>query len=300
MTISINRHSENIFWFDLSPNKELEFISIYLVVDDKIALIETGPACSLDNLVSGIKSAGLKLEDVDYVVPTHIHLDHFGGGGHIMELCKNAKALVHPKAYKHVSNIEKWWQGSSDFLGKVAQLYGKPKPIPEDRLISAEDGFEVSLGGFYLKAVHTPGHAPHHITWIYGDEAFVGDSAGLWYPEIGSSFPVTPGYYRHDLALKSIKKMESLNLKNIFYTHFGPRLVYNTFEETKKEFELWMNIVEKGYNQQLSSKEILRILFNKRPGLLQTNQNHGIHQKDTHKSTVEGMIGWLRRKNEKI
>ena len=300
MTISIKRHSENIFWFDLSPNKELEFISIYLVVDDKIALIETGPACSLDNLVSGIKSAGLKLEDVDYVVPTHIHLDHFGGGGHIMELCKNAKALVHPKAYKHVSNIEKWWQGSSDFLGKVAQLYGKPKPIPEDRLISAEDGFEVSLGGFYLKAVHTPGHAPHHITWIYGDEAFVGDSAGLWYPEIGSSFPVTPGYYRHDLALKSIKKMESLNLKNIFYTHFGPRLVYNTFEETKKEFELWMNIVEKGYNQQLSSKEILRILFNKRPGLLQTNQNHGIHQKDTHKSTVEGMMGWLRRKNEKI
>ena len=300
MTISINRHSENIFWFDLSPNKELEFISIYLVVDDKIALIETGPACSLDNLVSGIKSARLKLEDVDYVVPTHIHLDHFGGGGHIMELCKNAKALVPPKAYKHVSNIEKWWQGSSDFLGKVAQLYGKPKPIPEDRLISAEDGFEVSLGGFYLKAVHTPGHAPHHITWIYGDEAFVGDSAGLWYPDIGSSFPVTPGYYRHDLALKSIKKMESLNLKNIFYTHFGPRLVYNTFEETKKEFELWMNIVEKGYNEQLSSKEILRILFNKRPGLLQTNQNHGIHQKDTHKITVEGMIGWLRRKNEKI
>tara|TARA_B100001029_G_scaffold169722_1_gene164892 strand:+ start:51 stop:953 length:903 start_codon:yes stop_codon:yes gene_type:complete len=300
VTISINRHSENIFWFDLSPNKELEFISIYLVVDDKIALIETGPACSLDNLVSGIKSTGLKLEDVDYVVPTHIHLDHFGGGGHIMELCKNAKALVHPKAYKHVSNIEKWWQGSSDFLGKVAQLYGKPKPIPEDRLISAEDGFEVSLGGFSLKAVHTPGHAPHHITWIYGDEAFVGDSAGLWYPEIGFSFPVTPGYYRHDLALKSIKKMESLNLKNIFYTHFGPRLVYNTFEETKKEFELWMEIVEEGYNQQLSSKEILRMLFNKRPGLLQTNQNHGIHQKETHKSTVEGMIGWLRRKNEKI
>ena len=50
------------------------------------------------------------MSDIDYIVPTHIHLDHFGGGGHIMELCKNAKALVHPKAYKHVSNIEKWWQ----------------------------------------------------------------------------------------------------------------------------------------------------------------------------------------------
>ncbi len=300
MTISIKRHSENIFWFDLSPNKELEFISIYLVVDDKIALIETGPACSLDNLVSGIKSTGLKLEDVDYVVPTHIHLDHFGGGGHIMELCKNAKALVHPKAYKHVSNIEKWWQGSSDFLGKVAQLYGRPKPIPEHRIISAEDGFEVSLGSLSLKAVHTPGHAPHHITWAYGDEAFVGDSAGLWYPDLGISFPVTPGYYRHDLALESIEKMKSLNLENIFYTHFGPRVVSNTFEETKKEFELWIGIVEEGYKQQLSSDKILEMLFNKRPGLLETNKNHGVHQKDTHKGTVEGMIEWIMRKNEKV
>ncbi|MBE28102.1 MAG: hypothetical protein CMB06_03200 [Euryarchaeota archaeon] len=299
MTILINKHSENVFWFDLSPNKELDFISIYLIIDDKITLIETGPACSIDNLVSGIKSAGLKLEDVDYVVPTHIHLDHFGGGGHIMEICENAKALVHPKAYKHVSSIENWWQGSSDFLGVVAQLYGKPKPISESRLISAQDGFEISLGSRSLKAVHTPGHAPHHITWIYGNEGFVGDSAGLWYPDLGTSFPVTPGYYRHDLALESIKKMEVLNLKNIFYTHFGPRVVDNTFEKTKEEFELWMGIVEEGYNQNLSSEGILEVLFNKRPGLLETNNNHGVHQKDTHKGTVEGMIGWIRRKNEK-
>ena len=161
------------------------------------------------------------------------------------------------------------------------------------------DGFEISLGSRSLKAVHTPGHAPHHITWIYGNEGFVGDSAGLWYPDLGTSFPVTPGYYRHDLALESIKKMEVLNLKNVFYTHFGPRVVDNTFEKTKEEFELWMSIVEEGYNQNLSSEGILEVLFNKRPGLLETNNNHGVHQKDTHKGTVEGMIGWIRRKNEK-
>ena len=129
-----------------------------------------------------------------------------------MEVCKKAKAIVHPKAYKHVSEIDAWWQGSSDFLGHIADLYGKPKEILQSRLVSAEDGFELSLGKFGIKALHTPGHAPHHITWVYGNEAFVGDSAGLWYPNLDKSFPVTPGYYRHDLALESIEAMELLNL----------------------------------------------------------------------------------------
>ena len=60
------------------------------------------------------------------------------------------------------------------------------------------------------------------------DEAFVGDSAGLWYPDLDKSFPVTPGYYRHDLALESIEKMESINLDFYIYTHFGPRSAKNT------------------------------------------------------------------------
>ena len=296
MTVSIREHSKNVSWFDLCPNEESDFISIYLIKDEKIGLVETGPACSHSNLVKGIENAGLSLSDIDYVIPTHIHLDHFGGGGHIMEVCENAKALVHPKACRHVSEIDDWWQGSSEFLGDVARLYGKPKPISNSRIISAEEGFELSLGKYSIKALHTPGHAPHHITWIYGKDAFVGDSAGLWYPNLGKSFPVTPGYYRHDLALESIQKMAPLDLNFLFYTHFGPRKATNVLEKTKEEFEIWMNIVEEGSNQELLSKEILEILFEKRPGLLESNKNHGIHQGSTHLGTVEGMMGWLRRK----
>ena len=125
MTLSIEKHNDHIFWFDLCPNNESAFISVYLIIDEKIAIIETGPACSHDSLVRGIQAAGLNLQDIDYVIPTHIHLDHFGGGGHFMEVCENAQAIVHPKAYKHVSAIENWWQGSCDFLGDIANLYGK-------------------------------------------------------------------------------------------------------------------------------------------------------------------------------
>ena len=299
MDISLKKHSETIFWFDLCPNDESDFISIYLVIDEKIVLIETGPACSHSNLVKGIQSAGLTPSDIDYIIPTHIHLDHFGGGGHIMESCENAKALVHPKAYKHVSEIDAWWGGSRDFLGQVADLYGKPKPIPQSRLISVDEGYELSLGKQTIKALHTPGHAPHHITWIYGNDAFVGDSAGLWYPDLDKSFPVTPGYYRHDLALESIEKMKSLNLDFLFYTHFGPRSAKNTLSQTAKEFELWMDIVKEGVVRNLTSNEILDILFQRRSGLLESNKNHGVHQSETHLGTVEGMMGWIRRENEK-
>ena len=141
VTSSIYKHSDNVFWFDVMPKGEEKFVSVYIIIDEKIALIETGPASSNVNLQNGIEAAGINLKDIDYIVPTHIHLDHFGGGGHIMDLCHNAQAVVHPKAYKHVSAIDRWWKGSRDFLGEIAELYGKPRPISESRLISAEDGY---------------------------------------------------------------------------------------------------------------------------------------------------------------
>ena len=297
MTLSIEKHNDNIFWFDLCPNDESAFISIYLVIDEKIAVIDTGPACSHDSLVRGIHAAGFNLQDIDYVIPTHIHLDHFGGGGHIMEVCENAKAIVHPKAYKHVSDIENWWEGSCEFLGDIANLYGKPKPITQSRLISAEKGFELSLGKLNIQALHTPGHAPHHITWICNKDAFVGDSAGLWYPNLEKSFPVTPGYYRHDLALESIEKMSLLDLEYLHYTHFGPRYSKGVLEITRSEFKIWMNIVEEGYSANFSAKDILEKLFDNRPGLVESDRNHGVHQRSTHLGTVEGMMDWLRRED---
>jgi len=299
VTIEINQHNSKLFWFDLEPNNEKEFITIYILIDDKITLIETGPACSHDNLVEGIKETGIALSEIDYIVPTHIHLDHFGGGGHIMEVCENAKAVIHPNAVYHVSNIDKWWLGSLDFLGKVAELYGKPLAIPESRIISAENNFELDLGKTKLKSLHTPGHAPHHITWINGKSAFVGDSLGLWYPKIGRAFPVTPGYYRHDLALQSINLMSELDLEELYYTHFGPRPSEGAFEQTISEFQAWMTIVEEGIEKNFGPKEVLDILFLTQEGLKLTDIKHGIHQRNTHLGSVEGMMSWVMRENEK-
>tara|TARA_B100000686_G_C16643807_1_gene891639 strand:- start:242 stop:1147 length:906 start_codon:yes stop_codon:yes gene_type:complete len=297
VSLNIHKHNDKIYWFDVMPKGEENFISVYLIVDEKITLIETGPSSSNASLVNGIRKIGIELEDIDFIVPTHIHLDHFGGGGHIVEMCPNSVAVLHPKAVKHVSEIDEWWTGSRDFLGEVADLYGKPKPIPPDRVISADEGFVLNLGTSKLQSLHTPGHAPHHITWIYDGEAFVGDSAGLWYPELNVSFPVTPGYYRHDLALDSIDKMLALQFKYLHYTHFGPRLAEGALEQIKFEFEIWINIIENGYRNNLSTIDMLNILFKQRDGLKRTHQKHGIHQAKTHLGSVEGMLNWVTRKD---
>ena len=147
--------------------------------------------------------------------------------------------------------------------------------------------------------LHTPGHAPHHITWINGKSAFVGDSLGLWYPKIGRAFPVTPGYYRHDLALQSITLMSELDLEELYYTHFGPRFSEGAFEQTISEFQAWMTIVEEGIEKNLGPKEVLDLLFLTQEGLKLTDIKHGIHQRNTHLGSVEGMMSWVVRKNEK-
>ena len=111
MTVSIKEHSDNVCWFDLRPNDESDFISIYLIKDEKIGLVETGPACSHLTLIEGIEKAGLSLRDIDYVIPTHIHLDHFGGGGH--KFAAGAK----------ITNME-----TDDIIQKIIELIDKKIP----------------------------------------------------------------------------------------------------------------------------------------------------------------------------
>ena len=91
--------------------------------------------------------------------------------------------------------------------------------------------------------------------------------------------------------------MNKLDLKYVHYTHFGPRVAKGVFTETKKEFELWMRVVKKGYKENKSSEIILNELFNLRPGLKATDSSHGPHQAETHLGTVEGMLNWIRREN---
>ena len=91
--------------------------------------------------------------------------------------------------------------------------------------------------------------------------------------------------------------MSLLGLEYLHYTHFGPRSSKGVFEKTKSEFKIWMGIVKEGYRANHSAKDILEKLFVNRPGLVESDRNHGVHQRSTHLGTVEGMMNWLRRED---
>ena len=304
--MELHQQDDSIFWFDLEANVLKEFISIYIVIDEKISIIETGPASGHARLLDALSTLKISPDDVSYIIPTHIHLDHFGGGGHLMKVCKNAEAIVHPRALSHVINPEKLWSGSQKVLGKIADLYGKPKPIDSNRVYSVSDGDVVNLGTTNLNAIFTPGHAPHHITWVRGKTAFVGDSLGLWYKDLKRAFPVTPPRYDHNLALDSISIMKNLDLEWLNYTHFGPRESEGALVQVEEEFNAWMDIVHRGFTNNSSPEEILEVLLDEREGLVGSQHsdhpiqfNFGSERAATHIVSVHGMLDWLRRSNDK-
>ena len=245
--------------------------------------------------MEGIAAAGLTPGEIDWVLPTHIHLDHFGGGGHLLRELPNARALVHPKALKHVLDPQRLWEGSRAFLGPIAELYGEPLPIPRDRVAAVEDGGVIDLGTTQFRALHTPGHAPHHVAWVADREVFVGDALGLWYPELNCGFPVTPPRYDHALALKSLDALATLDAEWLHYTHFGPRPAGNgaAIAQVREEFEAWLALVADGVAAGEDAAATTARLLAERPRLAQTEPGMGPHQAGTHLGSVRGMRGWL-------
>ncbi len=198
---------------------------------NEIAIIETGTAHTVPHILQALEEIGCSKEDVRYVIPTHIHLDHAGGAGALMEQCPHAQLLVHPRGAPHMINPEKLQAGTVAVYGadKFNRLYGKLQPVSADRVTEVPDGFELDFNGSRLSFLHTPGHALHH--FCIHDSAsrgiFTGDTFGLCYPNLsqdGQPFifaTTTPVHFSPDDMLASIDRLMALQPALMYLTHFG-------------------------------------------------------------------------------
>jgi glyoxylase-like metal-dependent hydrolase (beta-lactamase superfamily II) len=213
------------FLIDLYHQGEPRTIGAYLLLDECPSLIETGPANSLEHLVAGVHEAGLDPLDLRYVFVTHIHLDHAGATGALLEQYPHLKVFVHPLGAPHLTHPEKLWRSATRVFGEsLHTLFGEPVPVPEDRVQVLKDDAVVSLGRRQLKAIATPGHASHHFAlweessgWLFG-----GDVAGCDLPDGYYVHPPTPSP-EVDLEAwrQSIARMRSLKPTRLLYSHFG-------------------------------------------------------------------------------
>jgi len=244
--VHTKRLDSSTYMIDLTPKKFKDFISSYVIKSEKTAIIESGPTCSVEKLFLGLEEIGVAPQEVDYLLVSHIHLDHGGGSGELLQLLPKARLVVHPRGARHIANPEKLWFGAKKVLGEIADIYGEPKPVPEERIIKAHDGMILELGETRILVLETLGHASHHLSFYEppSKRVFSGDAAGVYIPSLDAVVPTTPKPLHLDLALKAIHKMVKLNPETICYTHFG--CADNAVEKLKSyaaQLKLWEGIV---------------------------------------------------------
>lgn len=208
------------------------FDAAYLIVEnDHAAYIDTGPNDAVPRLLATLEAVGLERSAVDYVIPTHVHLDHAGGAGLLMRELPNARMLIHPRGARHMIDPTVLMEGVRAVYGaEVANRdYGELVPVPEERVTTTSDGMVVPLGGRPLRFMDTPGHAKHHhCIW---DEAsrgwFTGDTFGIAYPELYTPrgpyvVPATaPVQFDQKALHESVARLLAQGPASMYLTHYG-------------------------------------------------------------------------------
>ncbi len=204
----------------------------HLVIDSgRAAFVDTGTARSLPTLLATLERKGLERSAVDWVLTTHVHLDHAGGAGALMRELPNARCAVHPRGARHLVDPSKLIAGSREVFGedRYDRIYGEIVPIEASRVFVAEDGARVRLGGRELELIHTPGHALHHYCVVDPANAiiFSGDTFGLSYRDFdvdGRAFifpTTTPVHFDPEALCRSVDRLMSYAPRSIFLTHYA-------------------------------------------------------------------------------
>ncbi len=297
MKMHTKQINDNLFLIDLETGGFQNLIASYILRGEQTAIVETGPTSSIPNLLAGLRELDIKTDDVAYIAITHVHIDHGGGAGTLLKSLPNAKVLVHPKGAPHLADPSKLWLASQITLGKVAEMFGKPDPVPNDRIIVASDGTFVNLGnGLILKAIEAPGHASHNISCYEPryNGVFPGDAAGAYIPEFDIVFPTTPPPFRLEIALESLDKLIALNPQFLFYSHFGmAEDAVKRLKDYQAQIKLWLQIVKDGVLRGDNAEAIWKRIFSNdktiRPAVASLSSNP-VDRKTLIENSVQGFI----------
>ncbi|HEY8498002.1 MAG TPA: MBL fold metallo-hydrolase [Limnochordales bacterium] len=230
----------------------------------RFVLIECGPESTYEGLVAALDEAGLRLDGLVALLVTHIHLDHAGAAGRIATEA-GCPVYVHPAGLEHLAEPSRLWASASRVFGDaMVPLWKSITPVPREQLRPLEDGQRLRFFGRTVEALHTPGHASHHVAFrLDGDVVVAGDLAGVRLP--GMRYvraPAMPPELQVETWLESLERVRRLRPSRLLLTHFGPvaEEVDDHLQRVGAQLGRWSEAVLQGIREGLDDAAIMRRL----------------------------------------
>ncbi len=279
-----------------------KFIGSWVWTEEKEKfLVDVGPSSTVPLLLESLKK--LKINKLDYVFLTHIHIDHAGGLGEFVKHFPETKIFCYEKAVKHLLKPSKLWEASKKVLGDLAIKYGEILPVPKENFIKRE---EIEIEGF--KVINTPGHSSHHVSFLYKNYLFVGEAAGV-FQSLNNEFylrPVTPPKFFFETYLNSLEKLLNLvSTEKICYGHFGIYVNAKKMLRThKKQLLLWGKVIKEEIETatETNSEDVidkcLRILLEKDQLLKLDKLEKDIQQREKEflRNSIKGYLRYFKQR----
>ncbi len=293
---------KNLFMIELDTGGIKNLICSYVIKGNKPFLVEAGPTNSVPNLLAGLKQLNVDLDEIEFVAITHVHLDHGGGAGTLLKHLPNAKVIVHPRGMPHLIDPERLWPSSQAVLGFVSDIFGKPEPVPKERIIPLTEGSFDLGSGAKLTVSETLGHASHNLSFkeTFNDGIFPGDAAGTYFPEFDVVVPTTPPPFHLEAALASIDRLISLNPKVLYFSHFGKASdAVERLKDYRKQLQLWAQIAEDGVAKKQSLEQIRDQILAEDPVMSKVGDfvtHHRIYSKTVLVNCIAGFVEYAKQK----
>ncbi len=296
--MSVEAITDTISLIDSPYHGRRGVLGTYLIRGEKSAVIDPGPAPLVPGVIEALEATGVT--HLDYILLTHIHLDHAAGCWKMLEAYPEAIIHCHPRGAAHVIDPTRLLAAAEEIYGDALKEFGEVRGVPAERVVESTDGETLDLGGISLETIWTPGHSSHSQSYFERGSGvvFVGDAAGHYPGNRGVLVPGSPPPHNPAKAADSLLRLMSYEPKTIAYSHFGYfGEAMALLERFLVQTRLWDRVARDGVEAGLSLKDIFDLLVEEDPEARELS-GFGEEGKRAVYSSLNSFVGyakWLRK-----
>ncbi len=278
------------------------FFGAWICQDDLNIMVDVGPANTAGRLVDSMETLGLSR--LDYILLTHIHIDHGGALSEVLAHYPEARVICHEKGIPHLVDPSRLYEGSLKVLGDLARTYGSPGPIAGERLVPHT---KCRVDG--LRIIETPGHAIHHLSFTYGGRLYAGEAAGNYFIVGKREYlrPATPQRFFLDIFIKSVDRLLALEDQPIRYAHVeSAETSHRLLGQFKDQLLFWESVIGESVTMGGRETDIIQSsvdrLLKEDPCLAafgHMDENTQRREKTFMANSVKGFVGFFEEKSNK-